>query len=85
MTSRPTEHKRRSGTVRPVDAPTIEAPIARSIRILHWLRNGTLALLKWAKEIVWFEHSGHTPWTREPDRFVEVVVNKVLKETQTAR
>jgi pimeloyl-ACP methyl ester carboxylesterase len=37
------------------------------------------------KEIVWFEHSGHTPWTREPDRFVEVVVNNVLKETQPAR
>ncbi|HEX2912731.1 MAG TPA: alpha/beta fold hydrolase [Chloroflexia bacterium] len=34
------------------------------------------------KEIVWFEHSGHTPWTREPDKFVDVVVNKVLPETQ---
>lgn len=33
------------------------------------------------KEIVWFEHSGHTPWTREPERFVDVVVNKVLVET----
>jgi pimeloyl-ACP methyl ester carboxylesterase len=33
------------------------------------------------KEIVWFEHSGHTPWTREPEKFVEVVVNKVLPET----
>jgi pimeloyl-ACP methyl ester carboxylesterase len=37
------------------------------------------------KEIIWFEHSGHTPWTREPDRFVEVIVNKVLKETQPTR
>lgn len=33
------------------------------------------------KEIVWFEHSGHTPWTREPGKFVEVVVNKILPET----
>jgi pimeloyl-ACP methyl ester carboxylesterase len=37
------------------------------------------------KEIVWFEHSGHTPWTREPDRFVEVLVNQVLKQTQSPR
>ena len=30
---------------------------------------------------VWFEHSGHTPWTGEPDRCVDVVVNQVLKGT----
>jgi pimeloyl-ACP methyl ester carboxylesterase len=34
------------------------------------------------KEIVWFEHSGHGPWVSEPKEFVDVVVNKVLKETQ---
>lgn len=25
------------------------------------------------KEIVWFEHSGHSPWTSEPEKFVAVV------------
>jgi pimeloyl-ACP methyl ester carboxylesterase len=33
------------------------------------------------KEIVWFEHSGHGPWVSEPDRFVDVLVNKVLPDT----
>ncbi len=37
------------------------------------------------KEIIWFEHSGHAPWTREPARFVEVIVNKVLKQTRSPR
>jgi hypothetical protein len=27
------------------------------------------------KEIVWFEHSGHTPWVSESDRFVEAMAN----------
>jgi pimeloyl-ACP methyl ester carboxylesterase len=30
------------------------------------------------KELVWFEHSGHTPWTREPAQFVNVIVDTVL-------
>ncbi|EFO79863.1 hypothetical protein OSCT_2238 [Oscillochloris trichoides DG-6] len=30
------------------------------------------------KQIVWFEHSGHTPWVSESDRFVETMVNTVL-------
>jgi pimeloyl-ACP methyl ester carboxylesterase len=30
------------------------------------------------KQIVWFEHSGHTPWVSESARFVEVIVNLVL-------
>jgi pimeloyl-ACP methyl ester carboxylesterase len=30
------------------------------------------------KEIIWFEHSGHTPWVSESDRFVEVMVETVL-------
>lgn len=34
------------------------------------------------KEIVWFEHSGHTPWVSEADRFVQVMVNTVLAQTQ---
>jgi pimeloyl-ACP methyl ester carboxylesterase len=37
------------------------------------------------KEIVWFEHSGHTPWVSEPEQFVDVVVNKVLEETRAER
>ncbi len=34
------------------------------------------------KEIVWFEHSGHTPWVSESARFVQVMVNTVLAQTQ---
>lgn len=36
------------------------------------------------KEIVWFEHSGHTPWTSEADEFVDVIVDTVLAETEVA-
>ncbi|HEY9076161.1 MAG TPA: alpha/beta hydrolase [Anaerolineaceae bacterium] len=32
------------------------------------------------KEIVWFEHSGHTPWVSESARFVDVMVNTVLTQ-----
>jgi pimeloyl-ACP methyl ester carboxylesterase len=40
---------------------------------------GVLALLDAPhKEIVWFEHSGHTPWVSESDRFVQAMVEKVL-------
>jgi len=34
------------------------------------------------KEIVWFEHSGHNPWVSESARFVEVMVDTVLAQTQ---
>lgn len=34
------------------------------------------------KEIVWFEHPGHTPWASESDRFVQTMVDTVLAETQ---
>jgi pimeloyl-ACP methyl ester carboxylesterase len=37
------------------------------------------------KEIVWFEHSGHTPWVSEAERFVQVVVDTVLAQTVAAR
>jgi pimeloyl-ACP methyl ester carboxylesterase len=30
------------------------------------------------KELVWFDRSGHNPWTSEPDRFVQEVVRRVL-------
>jgi CubicO group peptidase (beta-lactamase class C family) len=36
------------------------------------------------KELIWFEHSGHTPWTSEADRFVEVMAQTVLAQTQPA-
>jgi esterase/lipase len=26
------------------------------------------------KEIIWFEHSGHTPWASEPGAFVRAMV-----------
>lgn len=34
------------------------------------------------KEIVWFEKSGHNPWVSESDKFVEVMVEKLLKTNQ---
>lgn len=34
------------------------------------------------KELIWFAHSGHTPWTSESDKFVEVMVKTVLAQTQ---
>ncbi|MPQ34031.1 alpha/beta fold hydrolase [Clostridium estertheticum] len=34
------------------------------------------------KEFIWFEHSGHDPWRNEPDKFVDLMVNLVLKETK---
>jgi pimeloyl-ACP methyl ester carboxylesterase len=37
------------------------------------------------KQIVWFEHSGHTPWVSESDRFVEAMVETILPETHAVR
>lgn len=34
------------------------------------------------KAIVWFEHAGHTPWVHESARFVQVMVETVLGQTQ---
>lgn len=33
------------------------------------------------KEIVWFEHSGHTPWVSESELFVKAIVDTVLADT----
>ena len=33
------------------------------------------------KELIWFERSGHSPWMNEPAKFVEVMVNQILKNT----
>jgi hypothetical protein len=35
------------------------------------------------KSLIWFEHSGHSPWTSESDRFVEVIVEEVLPVQDT--
>lgn len=34
------------------------------------------------KEIVWFEHSGHTPWVSESERFVQAMADIVLAPAQ---
>ncbi|MDZ4670265.1 MAG: alpha/beta hydrolase [Phototrophicales bacterium] len=34
------------------------------------------------KQLIWFENSGHTPLYEEPNRFVDVMVNVVLAQTQ---
>ena len=36
------------------------------------------------KELVWFERSGHTPWTSESGTFVDEMVNRVLGQTLAA-
>lgn len=33
------------------------------------------------KELIWFEHSGHSPWQEEPDKVVDFMVNTVLQQT----
>ena len=30
------------------------------------------------KELIWFERSGHTPWTTEPAAFIDAIVTRVL-------
>jgi pimeloyl-ACP methyl ester carboxylesterase len=30
------------------------------------------------KEFIWFEHSGHNPWSSEPKAFIEAIVNHVF-------
>ncbi len=34
------------------------------------------------KELIWFEHSGHSPWVDEAARVVDVIVNTVLANAQ---
>jgi pimeloyl-ACP methyl ester carboxylesterase len=33
------------------------------------------------KHLIWFENSGHTPFLEEPDRYAEIMVSRVLRET----
>jgi len=35
------------------------------------------------KEFIWFENSGHLLNSEEPEKFNEILINKVLKETKT--
>lgn len=37
------------------------------------------------KELIWFEHSAHTPSWDEPEHFVDVMVNTVLAQTMTTQ
>ncbi|KPQ32402.1 MAG: putative hydrolases or acyltransferases (alpha/beta hydrolase superfamily) [Phormidesmis priestleyi Ana] len=32
------------------------------------------------KELIWFEHSGHNPWMNESEKFVDVMVNKIISQ-----
>lgn len=32
------------------------------------------------KELIWFEHSGHSPWVEESGKVMDVMVNTVLKQ-----
>ncbi len=34
------------------------------------------------KELIWFEHSGHSPWVDEAEKVVDVMVNTVLGNTE---
>jgi pimeloyl-ACP methyl ester carboxylesterase len=36
------------------------------------------------KGIVWFEHSGHSPWLNEPDKFVKEVLSCFLENKTSA-
>lgn len=33
------------------------------------------------KELIWFEHSGHSPWVEESEKVVDVLVSTVLAQT----
>lgn len=33
------------------------------------------------KELIWFEHSGHSPWVEESDKVVDVMVNQILRDS----
>jgi pimeloyl-ACP methyl ester carboxylesterase len=37
------------------------------------------------KELIWFEHSGHSLWIDEGERFVDVLVNQVVAPTEAVR
>jgi pimeloyl-ACP methyl ester carboxylesterase len=69
------------------DAPSLEVPVyffigRHDINAPPALAQEYFKLLDAPrKDWVWFERSGHNPWVHESDRFVQVMVDKVLAET----
>jgi len=69
-------------------APTLEVPVyflagrhdyyAPSLIVQRYYHE--LSAPK-GKTLIWFEHSAHVPPAEEPDKFYEILVNTVLKET----
>ncbi len=69
-----------------ISAPRLEVPVyfligRHDVNASIPLLESYYALLEAPKkEIVWFERSGHTPWSSEPDRFVAEVVKRATLE-----
>jgi len=69
-------------------APTLEVPVyflaarhdyyAPSLIVQRYYQELTAPK---GKTLIWFEHSAHAPPAEEPDKFYEILVNTVLKET----
>ena len=68
-------------------APTLDVPVyfligRHDANVPAYLIEEYYALLDVPhKELIWFEHSGHSPWISETEKFVDVVVNTVLAQT----
>jgi pimeloyl-ACP methyl ester carboxylesterase len=69
------------------DVPRVEVPVYMVHGAHELTARGDLAL-EWfdglqapSKQLIVFEHSGHTPQWEEPDRFHEVMTDVVLAET----
>ena len=68
-------------------APTLDVPVyfligRHDANVPAYLIEEYYALLDAPhKELIWFEHSGHSPWISETEKFVDVVVNTVLAQT----
>jgi pimeloyl-ACP methyl ester carboxylesterase len=75
----------------PVDVKTIARQFDIPITFIHgrWDVNqmGSLTAEYYAdiqaahKEMIWFEQSGHLPHYEESERFIDVMINQVLRET----
>jgi pimeloyl-ACP methyl ester carboxylesterase len=70
------------------DAPRLDVPVyfligRHDINALPAVTEEYYALLDAPrKDLIWFERSGHNPWVTEADRFVDVLVNRVLAENR---
>jgi pimeloyl-ACP methyl ester carboxylesterase len=66
-------------------APRIEVPVTFLVgrhdvnASLPLLESYSALLQAPSKEIVWFERSGHTPWSSEPERFIEEVARRAAE------